>query len=90
MCSPTIASDHRGSAAPSGGFEVWFLDEVSLTRTFELMSRYSDCPMDLADASLVAATGATHTTRMFTLDRNDFRTYRARCGKSWRSFKLIW
>jgi hypothetical protein len=73
----------------AGGSEVWFFDEHSLTRAFELMSRYSDHPMDLADASLVAAAEMTRTTKIFTLDRNDFQTYRARFGKSSRSFKLL-
>jgi predicted nucleic acid-binding protein len=73
----------------AGGCDVWFLDDPSLARAFELMARYSDHPMDLADASLVVAAETTRTTRIFTLDRNDFKTYRARFGKSWRPFKLL-
>jgi len=37
---------------------VWFFDLAALTRAFELMELYADCPMDLADASLVAAAEA--------------------------------
>lgn len=40
-----------------------------------LMARYSNVPMDLADASLVAAAEATGERRLFTLD-SDFRIYR--------------
>jgi predicted nucleic acid-binding protein len=33
------------------------------------MEQYADHPMDLADASLVAAAESLGTTRMFTIDR---------------------
>ena len=39
------------------------------------MEQYSDTPMDLADASLVATAEALHLTRIFTLD-SDFYVYR--------------
>ncbi|MEE8586481.1 MAG: hypothetical protein V3T83_16690 [Acidobacteriota bacterium] len=41
------------------------------------MAKYQDLPMDLADATLVAAAEALHVKRVFTLDR-DFRVYRFR------------
>jgi predicted nucleic acid-binding protein len=34
--------------------------------------------MDLADASLVAAAEALDTREIFTIDRDDFQTYRVR------------
>ncbi len=71
------------------GMTVWFLAERSLARAFELMDRYADHPMDLADASLVAAAEALRTTRVFTIDRRDFLAYRARIGKTTRGFTLI-
>jgi uncharacterized protein len=40
-----------------------------------LMSQYRDRPMDLADASVVAAAEALGQTRVFSLDA-DFRIYR--------------
>jgi predicted nucleic acid-binding protein len=40
-----------------------------------LMGKYKDRPMDLADASLVAAAEARQVNRIFTLD-SDFRFYR--------------
>jgi hypothetical protein len=40
-----------------------------------LMSKYQDLPMDLADASLVAAAEGLGARRVFTLDR-DFHVYR--------------
>lgn len=41
----------------------------------ELMEKYADNPMDLADASLVAAAEALNVTRVFTLDTH-FNAYR--------------
>ena len=40
-----------------------------------LMERYQDTPMDLADASLVAAAERLGLSRIFTLD-SDFYVYR--------------
>lgn len=62
------------------GAAVWFLDTAALLRAFELMERYADQPMDLADASLIVAGEALATTRIFTIDRTDFETYRIRRG----------
>lgn len=45
------------------------------------MAQYRDLPMDLADASLVAAAEATGWRRVFTLDRH-FRAYRLRDGST--------
>lgn len=62
------------------GLSVWFFDENSMTRAFELMERYADHPMDFADASLVVAAELLGTRRVFTIDRRDFETYRVRRG----------
>jgi len=37
------------------GLSIWFLDNVSMIHAFELMEKYADHPMDLADASLIVA-----------------------------------
>ncbi|HCK85394.1 MAG TPA: hypothetical protein DHW63_12995 [Hyphomonadaceae bacterium] len=63
-----------------GGMGVHFSAEAELTRAFELMEDYRDHPMDLADASVVAAAEAIGTRKVFTVDRNDFETYRVRRG----------
>lgn len=44
------------------------------------MERYADHPMDLADASLVAAAESVNTRRIFTTDRRDVAVYRIRRG----------
>ena len=48
-------------------------DEVD--RIAALMDKYQDKPMDLADASLVAAAENLGISRLFTLD-SDFHIYR--------------
>ncbi len=75
----------QGSAAlrafiSRDGLSVWWLDASRLRRAFELMDRYADHPMDLADASLIVAAELLGTRRIFTLDRRDFRSYRIRRG----------
>jgi predicted nucleic acid-binding protein len=84
----------RGSRAvrtfiTRGGLRVWWLSERSLARAFLLMDQYADHPMDLADASLVAAAEVLRTTRVFTIDRRDFLAYRARVGRKSRAFTLV-
>ncbi len=49
---------------------------AELVRMSELMSKYSDRPMDFADASLVALAERLSVDRIFTVDRRDFSTYR--------------
>lgn len=72
-----------------GGAAVWFMDQPALERAFELMSRYADHPMDLADASLVTAAETLQLKKVFTLDRSDFSTYRIRRGHSSEGFEII-
>jgi predicted nucleic acid-binding protein len=62
------------------GLSLWFFDDGSVNRAFELMELYADHPMDLADASLVVAAEALGTRKVFTVDRRDFETYRVRRG----------
>lgn len=81
MLGPSsIGSERLRDFVAEGGMAVWFLDRAWLTRAFELMELYADHPMDLADASLVAAAEALGTRRLFTIDRRDFETYRVRRG----------
>lgn len=61
------------------------LDESLLRRTRALMKKYVDVPMDLADATLVAAAEKLRLNRILTLD-GDFRIYRL-AGK--RYFEVI-
>lgn len=52
---------------------------VEVERMMELMEKYQDTPMDLADASLVAIAESLSLSQIFTLD-SDFRFYRLADG----------
>ena len=60
-----------------GGLAIAPDEDVDRGRVRRLMEKYSDLPMDLADASLVALAETLGTRRIFTLD-SDFRVYRYR------------
>lgn len=76
----SLGSDRLREFVERGGLSLWLFDRPALTRAFELMERYADHPMDLADASLVAAAESLGTRKVFTVDRKDFATYRVRSG----------
>lgn len=71
------------------GLSVWFLDDRALVRAFELMIRYADHPMDLADASLVVVAERLKLRKIFTIDRNDFATYRIKQGHRHLTFEVL-
>jgi predicted nucleic acid-binding protein len=50
-------------------------------RLADLLRKYADLPMDLADASMVWAAEQTGVLRILTPDRGDFQIYRTRSGK---------
>lgn len=54
------------------------LDAADVPRMRELMRKYRDLPMDLADAALVRAAERERISRVFTIDRRDFEVYRPR------------
>lgn len=65
-----------------GVVELAALEERDLSRMRELMKKYRDLPMDLADAALVAVGERKRIRRVFTLDRRDFAVYRpAKLGR---------
>lgn len=57
-----------------------------LRRMRELMSKYKDLPMDLADAAIVCAAEKLRIQDVFTIDRRDFNVYRP---KGVNRFRLI-
>jgi predicted nucleic acid-binding protein len=65
------------------------MDVSTLQRCLDLMDQYADLPMDLADASLVAAAESLKTRRIFTLDHDDFSTYRLRRGRALQPFEIL-
>ena len=52
------------------------LDASDVPRMRELMRKYRDLPMDLADAALVRVAEREGIRRIFTTDRRDFELYR--------------
>ena len=59
-----------------GAFEVFPLERGLAGRLAELMHRYRDLPMDLADASLVVLAERLGHGRILSTDQRDFDTYR--------------
>lgn len=69
-----------------GGVRVAEISEDLYPRMNELMKKYADNPMDIADASIVAVSEMFRIKTVFTLDRRDFESYRPRhC----RHFEII-
>lgn len=52
------------------------MGERDAPRIRELMKRYRDLPMDLADAALVRAAERERMAQIFTVDTKHFRVYR--------------
>jgi len=52
------------------------LDDDDHPRMQELMRKYRDLPMDLADAALVRVAERDGIDTVFTIDRRDFQVYR--------------
>jgi hypothetical protein len=59
-----------------GNFSLFSLNDGHLPRLTELMKRYNDLPMDLADASLVLLAEELGHGRIVSTDKRDFHTYR--------------
>lgn len=62
----------------NGAVKIPQLEAADLPRMRELMRKYSDLPMDLADAGLVRVAERERISRIFTIDRRGFELYRPR------------
>jgi len=60
------------------------LGQEDVPRIKELMAKYRDQPMDLADAALVRVAERDGLDRVFTVDRRDFAVYRIGGRKAFR------
>lgn len=60
----------------AGGVAVLELGPEDASAMLTLLEKYSDRPMDLADASLVVLADRLGTTDILTIDRSDFDVYR--------------
>jgi predicted nucleic acid-binding protein len=76
------AQDALWEMIDSGAVDLVPLDSSDAPRMRELMGKYRDLPMDVADAALVRIAEREGIRRIFTLDRRDFAVYRpARVGR---------
>ena len=66
-----------------GGIQIYDLKGEQFKRCRELMKKYKDLPMDLADATIVSAAETVNISTIFTIDK-DFRVYRTKQGKNFR------
>ncbi len=60
---------------------LYAMVEVEIKRAAELMQKYQNVPMDLADASLVVVAESLNKTTVFSLD-SDFYIYRLADGST--------
>ncbi|MEW6584599.1 MAG: PIN domain-containing protein [Nitrospirota bacterium] len=60
----------------AGGLDIYDISSSDYSRLKELMGKYSDRPMDLADATLVLIAESERIRTIFTLDKSDFSVYR--------------
>ena len=60
----------------SGAVTVLPIIDDDLPQIEALMKKYADRPMDFADASLVHIARRENLTTVFTVDNDDFETYR--------------
>jgi uncharacterized protein len=76
------AQDALWEMIESGAVQIVSLGIDDIPRMTELMRKYRDLPMDLADAGLVRVAERERLRRIFTLDRRDFQVYRpSRIGR---------
>lgn len=59
-----------------GGLDLLDFTREEAKQMLQLMDRYADLPMDLADASLVVAAERLESGRILSTDARDFETYR--------------
>jgi uncharacterized protein len=59
-----------------GSIDIFSMEKHHLKRAIELMMKYANLPMDLADASLVVLAEEIKENRILTTDVRDFTIYR--------------
>lgn len=72
------AQDALWEMIVDGPLGILPLDVQDCGRIRDLMEKYRELPMDLADATLVQAAERERIPRVFTIDRRDFERYRPR------------
>lgn len=72
------------SLEAQGDLEIVHQGTDDCRRMDQLMEKYQDLPMDLADASLVVLAETRGLRDVFTLDHADFRVYRLHRRQAFR------
>ena len=83
-CEPVLTEAAYLSRSPQklmqlvlrGDLQVRFVVETEAERLLELLQKYQDQKMDLADACLVRMTEIEREAVVYTIDRSDFTVYR--------------
>lgn len=78
--------DAAWSFLRSGAVTVLSIDDVDLPALDVLMKKYHDRPMDFADATLVHLARRESLYTIFTVDFDDFETYRIDSRRRFRIF----
>lgn len=65
-----------------GGIQIIPTSQKALQKSFDMMEKYQDIPMDFADATLVVLAEEADMNEIFTLDHRGFNTYRIHNKKS--------
>lgn len=79
-----VAQQALWSLEAKGELEIADQSAEDRRRMQKLMEKYSDRPMDLADASLVVLAENRRLRDLFTLDHADFRIYRLHRRQTFR------
>lgn len=97
LTETTHLMNHRLSAQVSirflrnvadGFCAVHVVDPAQIRRMAELLGKYADLPMDLADASLVLLAEHLGDGRILSTDQRDFRTWRFKNHRPFRNVLL--
>ena len=70
------AQDNLWEFIMRGGVDILSLDDKQQARCRQMMEKYADLPMDLADGTLVVVAESKKVKKVFTLDHKDFRIYK--------------
>lgn len=85
----TIVASAFLASIRDGAAHLFELSEEHLGRMVELMEKYRDLPMDLADASLVMCAEATGNGRILSTDTRDFGAYRWKQRKPFKNLLRV-
>jgi predicted nucleic acid-binding protein len=77
------------TAGAGGAFEIFSLERGHLSRSLELIRKYRDLPMDLADASLLILAEELGSGRILSTDTRDFGAYRWKNRKPFTNLLAI-